>query len=66
MAQNWQLASQIPFRPGGATVRRTIAAGSQTNKETMDRLIAMQVFVEVARRGSFTAASRELDLSAPW
>ena len=29
----------------------------------MDRLIAMQVFVEVARRGSFTAASHELDLS---
>ncbi|WP_089085720.1 LysR family transcriptional regulator [Aquitalea magnusonii] len=29
----------------------------------MDRLIAMQVFVEVARRGSFTAASQELDLS---
>ena len=29
----------------------------------MDRLTAMQVFVEVARRGSFTAASRELDLS---
>lgn len=29
----------------------------------MDRLMAMQVFVEVARRGSFTAASQELDLS---
>jgi DNA-binding transcriptional LysR family regulator len=29
----------------------------------MDRLIAMQVFIEVARRGSFTAASEELDLS---
>ena len=29
----------------------------------MDRLIAMQVFVEVARRGSFTAASQELDLT---
>ena len=29
----------------------------------MDRLIAMQVFVEVARRGSFTAASEELQLS---
>ena len=29
----------------------------------MDRLIAMQVFVEVARRNSFTAASQELNLS---